>query len=61
MTETEWLTRPEVAARLRVPASTLNTWATQKKGPKYAKFGRHARYRLADVEAWEEEQIREAS
>jgi excisionase family DNA binding protein len=44
-----WLTRPEVAERLRVPEKTLAQWASQGKGPKYHRFGRHCRYRLSDL------------
>lgn len=50
-----WLTRPEVAQRLRVPEKTLAEWAGKKKGPRYARIGRFARYRLSDVIAWEEQ------
>lgn len=56
-----WLTRDEVADRLRVPKSTLAMWATNGVGPRFAKFGRHVRYRIADVEAWEDQQFGEAS
>lgn len=52
-----WLTRPEVAERLRLPVQTLALWAHQGKGPKYALFGRHSRYRLSDVIAWENAQF----
>ena len=58
MTSSPWLTRPELAERLRVPVTTLADWAVDRKGPRYAKFGRHVRYRLADVEAWEDAQMR---
>ena len=54
--EDYWLTRLEVAERLRVPEKTLAQWACQGKGPKYAKFGRHCRYRLSDLIAWENAQ-----
>ena len=50
--EDYWLTRPEVGERLRVPDKTLAQWASQGKGPKYARFGRHCRYRLSDVISW---------
>lgn len=53
----QWLTRAEVAERLRVPEKTLAQWASQRRGPKYARFGRHCRYRLSDVIAWENEQF----
>ena len=55
--EDYWLTRPEVGERLRVPEKTLAQWASQGKGPKYARFGRHCRYRLSDVIAWENQQF----
>ena len=58
MTSTEdyWLTRREVAERLRVPEKPLAQWASQGKGPKYARFGRHCRYRLSDCMDWENAQ-----
>lgn len=58
MTSSPWLTRPELAERLRIPVTTLADWAVDKKGPPYAKFGRHVRYRLDLVEVWEENQLR---
>lgn len=48
-----WLTRSEVGERLKVPVKTLAQWATQGTGPRYARFGRHCRYRLSDLIAWE--------
>lgn len=52
-----WMTRQEVSDRIRVPVSTLDKWAVLGRGPRYAKFGRHARYRLSDVIAWENRQF----
>ena len=53
-----WLTRPQLAERLQVSVKTLAQWATQGKGPKYARpGGGHVRYRLSDVEAWEATQF----
>lgn len=57
MPEDCWLTRPEVGERLRVPVKTLAQWACQGKGPRYRIFGRHTRYRLSDVIAWENAQF----
>lgn len=57
----KWLNRSDLAARWDIPEATVKYWAATDKGPKYAKFGRHVRYRLADVEAWEEAQMGEAS
>jgi hypothetical protein len=56
--EDYWLTRPEVGARIRVPKKTLDQWASKGLGPPYARFGRHVRYRLSDVLAWEANQVR---
>lgn len=55
--ETVWLTRPEVAERLRISVSTLAQWAIDGGGPRYAKFGGRVRYRLDDVIAWENAQF----
>jgi len=52
-----WLTHLELADRWKMPPATLDQWASQGRGPKYAKFGRHARYRLSDVIAWENGQF----
>ena len=52
-----WITRPELAARWKMPVATLNQWASQRKGPRYALFGRHARYHIDDVIAWETAQF----
>lgn len=55
--EQMWLTRPELAAREKVPVATLAQWASQGKGPRYRRFGRHVRYALSDVIAWENAQF----
>lgn len=55
-TEDPWLTRSEVAARLQVPEKTLAQWASQRKGPRYRRFGRHVRYRLSECVLWENAQ-----
>lgn len=51
-----WLTRQEVADRLKLPVRTVAMWAHRRTGPRYTVFGRHARYRLTDVQQWEAEQ-----
>lgn len=48
-----WLTRKDVAQRIGVSKKTVATWASKGTGPRYARFGRHTRYRLGDVIAWE--------
>lgn len=53
-----WLTRPEVAQRLKVSPKTLAQWATRGEGPRYAIFGKFARYRLSEVASWENDQFK---
>lgn len=57
MENTVWLTRTELAEREKLPVATLAQWASQGKGPRYARFGKHCRYRLSDVIAWENERF----
>ena len=64
------LTRPEVAARLRLKESTLRLWAANGTGPKFVRLGLSDkspvrfledevdRY-LADPEAYERERLSE--
>lgn len=52
-----WLTRKDLSSRLGVPDKTPAEWATKGTGPRYARFGRHVRYRLSDVVAWENQQF----
>ena len=56
-TEDRWLTRRELAERYGVPVRTPAEWASKGTGPRYAKFGRHVRYRLSDVIDWERGQF----
>ncbi|OBG29131.1 AlpA family transcriptional regulator [Mycobacterium sp. 852002-51057_SCH5723018] len=58
--DTIWLSRKQLANRLGVPDKTPAEWATKGTGPKYARFGRHVRYRLSDVLDWEDERMAEA-
>jgi hypothetical protein len=51
--EDKWLSRQELADRYGLPVKTPAEWATKGTGPRYAKFGRHVRYRLSDVIDWE--------
>ncbi|MCP2359688.1 putative DNA-binding transcriptional regulator AlpA [Nonomuraea thailandensis] len=32
---------------------TVYAWNSRGGGPRYMKIGKHVRYKLADVEAWE--------
>jgi excisionase family DNA binding protein len=51
------LSPDEVAALLRVPVKTLAQWRYLGTGPRYAKLGRHIRYRAADLDTWLEAQL----
>jgi predicted DNA-binding transcriptional regulator AlpA len=42
-----------LAEREGVPIETVYGWNKKRTGPPYFRAGRHVRYRLADVEAWE--------
>lgn len=52
-----WLSREEVASRLKLPVKTVAQWAHQNKGPKYSKIGKFARYKMSDLIAWENAQV----
>ncbi|MDL4772917.1 helix-turn-helix transcriptional regulator [Actinomadura xylanilytica] len=47
------LTPQDLAERENVPLKTVYDWNSKGTGPRYLKVGRGARYRLADVIAWE--------
>ena len=55
----KWLTRQELADRYGLPVKTPAGWASKGTGPRYAKIGRHVRYRLSDVIDWERKQFNE--
>ena len=52
----EYLTPRDLAARFKIPVSTLEYWRAVREGPNWHKIGRVVRYRVADVEVWEERQ-----
>lgn len=56
-TTREWLIGSELAERWQLPERTIEQWRYLGKGPPYHRFGRHVRYRRADVEAFEAEQV----
>jgi len=47
------LTAGDLAEREHVPLATIYQWNSRGTGPRFMKIGRHVRYRLADVVAWE--------
>jgi len=50
-----WLTNGDVAERYGVSIDTVRKWRHEGTGPHGVRFGRHVRYSLAVVEAWEQE------
>jgi predicted DNA-binding transcriptional regulator AlpA len=52
-----WLSRQQLADRYGLPVKTPAQWASKGTGPRYARIGRHVRYRLSDVIAWEAERL----
>jgi excisionase family DNA binding protein len=44
------MTPDDVAAILQVPTRTLERWRTERRGPRFGRFGRHVRYRRHDIQ-----------
>jgi excisionase family DNA binding protein len=60
VTETEraaHLSPEQLAEREGVPLDTVYGWNRKGAGPRYMKIGRHVRYRVADVIAWEQSRL----
>lgn len=53
MTESRYLTIPQLAKRLEVPVGTVYHWNKVGRAPRRHKFGNLVRYLVADVEKWE--------
>jgi len=47
-----YLTPEDVSEALQIPVGTLANWRSQKKGPKFYRFGGLVRYHPDDFEAW---------
>ena len=53
MTNIDELHNPtQVATILKVPETTLSQWRYRGIGPRWAKVGRHVRYRDSDLIRW---------
>ena len=52
------MTQTELAERWRLSEATLERWRTESAGPLLLKLGNQVRYRLEDVEAFEEAALR---
>lgn len=53
-----YMTTREMAAFLGLSAGTLCTWRYQGKGPSYYKVGNAVRYKIGDVEAWKNANVK---
>lgn len=47
------LSPEDLAQRYKVPIATVYRWNSESTGPRRLKVGKHVRYRLSDVQAWE--------
>lgn len=61
MTDDDYLTVAEVAAKFRVDEATLRTWRRRGVGPRSMKFGRRVVYKRTEVKRYEEQQERETA
>jgi excisionase family DNA binding protein len=57
----ETLTPDQAGEFLQIPPETLRRWRGLGTGPKFAKVGRHVRYREAELIRWLEQREREAA
>jgi predicted DNA-binding transcriptional regulator AlpA len=49
------------AEKLGVSTGTLANWRWRGYGPPFLKIGRRVEYRVSDIEAWRDEQLRQPS
>jgi hypothetical protein len=52
------MTQTELAERWQISEATLERWRTESGGPLFLKLGNQVRYRVQDVEAFEEVALR---
>jgi hypothetical protein len=55
------LNQVELATRWRISPRTLERWRFTGEGPQFIKIGGRVAYRVEDIEAYEAEQIRQAT
>jgi excisionase family DNA binding protein len=51
----EWIGIEQLAEEIGVPIRTVYKWRVIGTAPRGATFGRHVRFRRADVDAWIEQ------
>ncbi|MFI6732086.1 helix-turn-helix transcriptional regulator [Nonomuraea sp. NPDC050451] len=54
--EDRHLSPEDLAARFNMSLSTIYKWNSEGTGPRFMKIGKHVRYKLEDVRAWEDKQ-----
>ena len=54
MSQTIFLTEEQLAERWQCTGKTIGRWRSQGTGPKFLKINGSIRYKLSDVEAFEE-------
>lgn len=52
-----FLSPRELAARYGIPLQTIYRWRMEGKGPRGLTIGKHVRFRMSDVLAWEETRL----
>jgi Helix-turn-helix domain len=52
------MTQADLAERWQISEATLERWRTESNGPLFLKLGNQVRYRVQDVEAFEEVVLR---
>ena len=58
---TKHLNQIELSRRWTISPRTLERWRWRNEGPAYLKIGGRVAYRLEDVEAYEQQQLRQAA
>ncbi len=53
----QYLSPEDLAKRYKVPLASVYRWNSDATGPRRIKIGKHVRYRLSDVEAWEAQRL----
>ena len=59
MSSGAWLSNRDLAERFNVSVDTVRRWRLHGEGPTGVRIGKHVRYAVADVEAWEEQRRQE--
>jgi predicted DNA-binding transcriptional regulator AlpA len=58
VSEERLITPEDLSDRYSVPVGTIYAWRYKGTGPPGFRVGRHLRFRVEDILAWESEQLR---